>query len=560
MVQITPPATYSFAADAALGDTLTVIQRPLLNIPSIVTVGDTLRMECEASPATTGWTAELVRGPLHVGLEVISAAYDPATLWWEVDALIPAVPLYELYDLTVTAGGGIEDTTWNAVRVIPEFKDEYYFIHITDTHLPTDLYYYERGADTDTSEMEDLREVIRDINIINPEFVLITGDLIHEGELEEYLEKHYYSRSQRLLSEFEVPVYLTAGNHDIGGWKSTPPPDGTARRNWWRFFGWKRCDNPPLGAPWHTQDYSFDYGPVHYIGLEAYDNYDGWRRETYGGESFTGDQMQWLADEVAGSAGSSARVLFYHYDFSGQINLGDLGLDMGLAGHIHRDVHDFTHPYRITTNNVCNGERSYRLVRVSNGLLQPTGTVSAGTHGRSLTVDFVPANDGTNLTVTAQITNILTERFEHAQLRFLMPDEPGRFQVTGGNLTQVDDSGDCRVCYVAVDILPQSSQTVEITLDTEYEEAPSIPVITDASPNPFSRNALIRFGLPKDGVIEITAYDAAGRLVSRIARGEYSSGYHEIPWTNDEDLKSGVYFIRLRLGSETATRKVVIVR
>ena len=33
-------------------------------------------------------------------------------------------------------------------------------------------------------------------------------------------------------SEFQIPVYLTAGNHDIGGWVATPPPAGTARRDW----------------------------------------------------------------------------------------------------------------------------------------------------------------------------------------------------------------------------------------------------------------------------------------------------------------------------------------
>jgi len=75
------------------------------------------------------------------------------------------------------ADGGIVDTTKNAVRIVSEYKDEYYFIHITDTHLPTHLYYYEPGSESDTSEIQDLREVINDINIINPEFVLLTVDL-----------------------------------------------------------------------------------------------------------------------------------------------------------------------------------------------------------------------------------------------------------------------------------------------------------------------------------------------------------------------------------------------
>jgi 3',5'-cyclic AMP phosphodiesterase CpdA len=464
------------AGATATGDTLTVIQRPLLNIPTIVADGGTFIIECEAGSGTTGWVAEIIHGLTKVPLSVLSSAYNSSTLWWEIEVGVPPVPVHELYDLVVKANGGIEDTTRNAVRVIPALKDDYYFIHITDTHLPTHLYYYEDGADTDSSETVDLREIIADVNIINPEFVLLTGDFINEGELEDFLNKRYFTRSQALLREFEVPVYLTSGNHDIGGWDDSPPPDGTARRTWWRFFGWTRLDSPPPGAPWYTQNYSFDYGPVHYIGLEAYINYDGWRTGTYGSDSFTSGQMQWLADEMAASSGSTARVLFYHSDFSNQINLGSLGADMALSGHSHRDDDDFSHPYDIVTNNACDGERSYRLVRVSSGILSPSPTVSAGSNGNNLRVIYSPSNDGSNYAVTADITNSIEEDFEHSQLRFLMPNEAGNIEVTGGTLVQTDYSGPHAVCYVAVDIASSSSQSVTVTLDPAPPEPPTVTV------------------------------------------------------------------------------------
>jgi 3',5'-cyclic AMP phosphodiesterase CpdA len=653
-----------------IGDTLTVIQRPLLNIPAIVREGDTLTIECEAAPGTSGWAAKLLRDDIEVPMSPLSSTYDPSTLWWEVEALVPAVPVYDLYDLAVTASGGLEDTTWNAVKVIPEFKDDYYFIHITDPHMPTHLYYYESGADTDSSELVDMREVIHDVNIINPEFVLLTGDYVNEGELEEFLNKRYFSRTQRLLAEFDVPVYLTSGNHDLGGWDDTPPPDGTARQNWWRFFGWKRCDDPPPGAPWYTQDYSFDYGPVHYIGLEAYINYDGWRSEIYGSDSFTSAQMDWLDDEIAASPGMAAHVLFYHFDFSDQINLNRLGADMALWGHNHRDYDDFSHPYDIGTNNVCDDERSYRLIRVSGGSLSPSSTVSAGSGGSDLDVEYSPANDGTHYTVTADITNDIDERFEHGQLRFVMPNEAGTVDVTGGTLLQIDDSGTYAVYYVGVDIMPTSSRTVAVTLDpgpsepptvtvtapdggetwlidsfrditwaadddvgvtsvdillssdggatyphtiatgetndgtyswqvdvlptaqarvkvvaydvdsntgedasdadfeiydpsagTAWEpELPSHLVITGTSPNPFSECAVIRFGLPRDGLVEIEAYDVSGRLAATLASAVYPAGYHAVEWHNDGTAGAGLYFVRLRSGPETVTRKIIVIR
>jgi hypothetical protein len=462
---------------APKGDTLTVIQRPLLNIPALVRPGDTLNINCDADPTATGWSARLEHELSQVPLTILSSSYDATTLWWTIKAEIPPVPLYELYDLIVTADGGIADTTWQAVKVIPEFRDDHYFIHITDTHLPTHLFYYESGADTDTSEINDLRAVVDDINIINPEFVLLTGDLVNEGELEDYLNRRYYTRAQKLLTEFEVPVFLTSGNHDIGGWDSTPPPDGTARRDWWRFFGWRRLDDPPPGAPWYTQNYSFDYGPVHYVGLEAYDNYDQWRLGIYGNASFTSGQMDWLDDDLAEASGSISQVLFYHYDFSDQIDLNSLNVEMTLWGHIHYDQGSITTtPYDLATDNVCDGDRAYRLIRVQNGVLHPTETISAGSSGNNLTVQYSPANDGTHTSVTASIDNNQDERFEYSLLRFLMPS--GSVSVTGGSLIQVDDSDIPVVCYVAVDIPANSNQSVTVTVNENTNPPESITDLT----------------------------------------------------------------------------------
>ncbi|MDI9523880.1 MAG: metallophosphoesterase, partial [Candidatus Cloacimonadota bacterium] len=233
----------------ALGDTLTVIQQPLLNIPAIHIPGETLTITCVAPASTTGWQAWLVHKHKSVALEIIHSQFLNTPDRWELQALIPSLPVYELYDLRVAASGGIDDTTTNAVKVIPTRKSSYYFVHITDLHLPTRIYYPNSGFDSDSTSVKDFRAVIDDINLINPEFVLLTGDLLNEGELEGFAGQHWYGWTQRLLEEFEVPCYVTAGNHDLGGWNSTPPPQGSSRRNWWRYFGWPWLDNPDSNWP-----------------------------------------------------------------------------------------------------------------------------------------------------------------------------------------------------------------------------------------------------------------------------------------------------------------------
>jgi hypothetical protein len=552
----------------SIADTLTVIQRPLLNIPAIVRPGDVLTVECEAEPSTAGWTVALQLGSLKVPLAVQSSAYDHATLWWELHAAVPEVEVYELYDLVVTADDGIGDTTSHAVQVVPEFKEDYYFIHITDPHLPTTAYVYEDGSDVDSTQSVYLRHIIKDINIIKPEFVLLTGDFIDLGEMEDFLNRRYHSRAQRMLTEFQVPVFLVSGNHDVGGVPALPPPAGTARHNWWKFFGWKRLNDPPPGAPWYTQNYSFNYGPVHYIGMESYDNYDLWRPDIYGNLSFTDDQLQWLADDLASAVDDSARVLFYHYDFSQQINLVALGVEMALWGHYHSDVGDVTlQPFDLSTSSIWGG--SYRLVRVSNGTLQPSETVSAEYDGSGLQVDFQPANDGTNYSVTAQIENSIDERFEHAQLQILMPDAEGSVTVSGGTLIQINPSDSMAVYYIGVDILPSSSQTVTITLDTESsltgeQELLGSYALYQNYPNPFNPICTIRYDLPHASEISLIIYDIIGREVARLVSGYMEPGFHQTQWDSRDQaghsLPSGIYIARLLTSEYTKSIKMLLLK
>ncbi len=549
----------------AVGDTLTVIQKPLLNIPSIVLPGTTLDISCEAAPATTGWTASLERGAFSIPLVIQSAQYDATTTWWTLKALVPDVPVYDLYDLRVTANGGINDVTRHAVKVQLSDPDDFYFVQITDTHLPTYLYYYEAGADTDSTTTVGLRYIINDMSIINPAFVALTGDLMNDGEMEDYLGKHHYSRAQQELREFQVPLYLIAGNHDLGGWDSTPPPDGTSRRTWWKFFGWKRLGNPPAGAPLRTQNYSFDYGPVHFAAMEAYDNYDGWRSEYYGTTSYTAQQMTWLQQDLAASH-RTTKVLLHHYDFASQINLSTLGLNMALGGHIHSNREDATPPYDILTANASGTSHPFRLVRFADGRLDPRPTLSAGTTGQSLTVGYAPANDGTHSQVTATITNGYAERFENGRVKVAMPSAAG-YVVTGGVLDQVDATASPTICYVNVNIAPSAVTVVTVAVDltSPVEGTPAASTrLLGARPNPFNPRTEIAFELDKPAPCRLVIFDVQGRRVADLVDGELAAGTHRVMWQATDAqggaLPSGVYFANLRAGEYSETRKLVLVR
>jgi len=328
--------------------------------------------------------------------------------------------------------------------------------------LPGHLFYEDEGYETDETELDDLNEVIKDINLLNPEFVLLTGDLINEGELEDFECLRNHSKTVELLKNFEVPVYIVPGNHDLGGWDDTPPPQGTARQEWWRFFGWRQRVIPPVEEEYYVHDYSFDYGDVHYVGMESSDNYDSYMHDVYGDKGFIPSQLTWLNNDLA-SVGSKTKVLFYHFDFNGDIDLATVGADMALWGHQHFNTDDFTHPYNIGTDNVCDGTGAYRVIRVNDGdVLTPESTIYTNSSGQNLDISYSAENNGTSDYLEATITNNHDLSFNYGLVKFIMPKSTEGYNVTNGTLKQVVDNGSNNICYVEVAIPANDELTVII--------------------------------------------------------------------------------------------------
>lgn len=554
----------------AIGDTLTVIARPILAVPEIVAQGGTFTIEARTSPSTTGWSVALERGASSYPLTVDEASYSSSHERWFLTVSVPPETPQEMYDLAIQASGGVSDVERHAVMVRQSIDGDFYVVQITDTHLPTHLYYYEQGADTDTTEMDDLHAVIDDINIINPAFVLLTGDVVNEGELEDFLDKRYYTRAKRILRRLNVPVYLAAGNHDVGGWDDSPPPDGTARWNWWRFFGWRYLYDPPAGDDIYTQNYSFDYGGAHFVEIEAYINYDRWRRTIYGNDSFTNRQLLWLADDLSTVSPATPVVAFYHFDFSDQLDLSSLGIDCALWGHTHSTSGSTSSPpFNLSLESVCDGERAMRVVRVVGGTtIDPSEPIDAGRHGMTLRLQFDVANDGTEEEITASIANNHTETFERALIKFRVPASAMPYEVDTGDLFQTTVEGEVATCYVNV-VAPASAST-HVTISStsgsgvEDDLSTGLALLGPVHPNPALAGASIAFSLDAPGAVRVEVYDVTGRRVRTLSDGFRPSGDHRVDWDLLDDagarVAAGVYFWGITSGEAELTEKVVVLR
>jgi len=87
--------------------------------------------------------------------------------------------------------------------------------------------------------------------------------------------------------------------------------------------------------------------------------------------------------------------------------------------------------------------------------------------------------------------------------------------------------------------------------------------LSQNTPNPCRLGTTFRFALPEDRNVEMKIFDVSGRAVKTLAQGTMGPGLHTLQWDGTSDagsrLGSGVYFYRIKAGSDRAERKLVIV-
>ncbi|MBC8311976.1 MAG: T9SS type A sorting domain-containing protein [Candidatus Marinimicrobia bacterium] len=83
--------------------------------------------------------------------------------------------------------------------------------------------------------------------------------------------------------------------------------------------------------------------------------------------------------------------------------------------------------------------------------------------------------------------------------------------------------------------------------------------IGNAYPNPFNPQTKIDYHLEASAEIEIFITDILGRKIKTIYSGQKSSGSHSFSW--DASIRSsGVYFAHLKVGNQSITRKLLLVK
>jgi hypothetical protein len=92
---------------------------------------------------------------------------------------------------------------------------------------------------------------------------------------------------------------------------------------------------------------------------------------------------------------------------------------------------------------------------------------------------------------------------------------------------------------------------IELTLEPNY-------------PNPFNPNTTISFAISTNGPVNLSVYNADGKLVQTIVDGPLSPGQKSYTWNgkdvNGNPVSSGVYFCRLKTGNRILTQKMTLIK
>lgn len=88
---------------------------------------------------------------------------------------------------------------------------------------------------------------------------------------------------------------------------------------------------------------------------------------------------------------------------------------------------------------------------------------------------------------------------------------------------------------------------------------PTTLAIASVYPNPFNSRTTINYSLPQAGAVQLVVFDMAGRQVAVIATGSLKAGTHTAT-LDGSNLSSGIYILKLKAGSVTASTKIVLAK
>ena len=98
----------------------------------------------------------------------------------------------------------------------------------------------------------------------------------------------------------------------------------------------------------------------------------------------------------------------------------------------------------------------------------------------------------------------------------------------------------------------------------EESETAELLTFRLAGPNPFRTGMSLSYTIPRHGQVHLSVFDVTGRQRALLVNEEQEAGSHSVTWNGRDEFGvecfSGVYFVRLALGSSVIVHKTVLIK
>ena len=402
----------------------------------------------------------------------------------KIVVMVPENTPEELYSLIIKSGGET-NISKKSVKVLKEYRNPHSFIHLSDLHVSRQwIGTAENGY---AKELELLDKFIEVANIISPDYIIVTGDLIHDytrfnadstgwrgtvlsgpeqRPLAEEKFKNYFEGAFGFsgVYGFNAPVFSLPGNHD--------------------FYGLEKDDYRGKVAQWNKlmgkRVYGFNYLDTRII---ASDDFLGDPiTDIPENAPMSGLQGVELEQFLTSAGHGKLRIMAQHrHNRVDTSFINKHNINILLNGHSHTPKvnHVGTTPtVSIRSGVVCRSgnikiwEKTlglFRVFRIDGDDFQyspplrfcENPTAPYNNLIMNLTLDYKRENSGRHISNEALITNKLDVDLPGCRVRFVMPK--GKYKVSKGIIHQVIETPEFSVFDINVDVDAFSTTLVKIT-------------------------------------------------------------------------------------------------
>ncbi len=344
---------------------------------------------------------------------------------------------------------------------------------------------------------QNFADMLSDIAAINPDLIIIPGDMVMSGLRYQYIDYHRYICG--FLDSTGIPVFHLPGNHDLAS--------GGSHENYAAYID-------------TLFDYFFDFGNNRFIMV---DNVERTIDSTYLiGESRLDSVEAWLRDAPGNC------YVFTHVPVARNEESG------GYRNPGFRGFHDLLARYGVSACFEAHAHHYYR------DCIDGVYHITTGGGGASLIqyqVEYEPPISHCEyfhwlLVIIDNVNNRTT-----VEMHFM---DTGRDSTSRQfDFTMGDEEG----------------------IKREDVHSPFRFNLYEAYPNPFNPGVVIvvPFYIGDRTKINLGIYDTRGALIKTLYNGVCRAGHHRLKWFGG-DCGSGIYFYRLTADRQSRTRKLLLLR